>query len=199
MDAFVSGLRATSALELVSVVLGVVYALLAVRQHRQCWVFGGLSSAILIYLAAGSRLPMQALLQACYVAMSFYGFWRWSHEAADVSSRITIWSARNHGLAVVIVIVATAVLAPGVAAWTGAAWPRLDTATMLASLLATWMVARSKLENWLYWIVIDLISLFLYAAQSLYFVAVLYGAYLVIAVIGYFTWRERYRAARAVH
>jgi len=192
LEQFVEGLRATSAAEAVSVVAGILYGVLAVRQSRWCWAFGGLSSAILAGLAARSQLPMQALLQVAYVVMSVYGYWHWSRRAAGAASMpIGWWPLRVHLAIVAAIAIATWMLAPWIALATQAAWPRLDTATLLASLLATWMVARVRLENWLYWIVIDAISLFLYGKQGLMFVAVLYLVYLVIAVFGWFEWRAR--------
>jgi nicotinamide mononucleotide transporter len=195
LERFLDGLRATSPAELVSVLAGLAYGVLAVRQDRRCWLFGGLSSAILAWLAAQARLPMQALLQVVYVLMAVYGFWHWSREGATGAGglRIGYWPWGVHLGIGAAIAAGTAVLAPAVAEWTAAAWPRLDTATMLASLLATWMVARVRLENWLYWIVIDAVALFLYAAQGLMFVAVLYFVYLVIAVYGWFEWRARLR------
>jgi len=194
LQQFIDGLRATSAAEFVSVLAGLVYGVLAVRQNRLCWVFGGLSSAILAWLAARSQLPMQALLQAAYVLMSFYGFWHWSRRPeGETSMPIGWWPPRVHLAIAAAIALATWLLAPWIATATQAAWPRLDTATMFASLLATWMVARVRIENWLYWIVIDSVSMFLYGAQGLMFVALLYLAYLVIAVFGWFEWRARLR------
>src|SRR6476646_6707870 len=77
-----AALLRTTPLEAASVVLGLAYSVLAVRRSRWCWVAGGLSSAILVYLSARARLPMQSALQAYYVAMSFYGYWQWSRGGA---------------------------------------------------------------------------------------------------------------------
>ncbi len=192
LQQFVAGLRETSAAEAVSVVAGVAYGVLAVRQNRLCWVFGGLSSAILAGLAARAQLPMQALLQLAYVVMSIYGYWHWSRQPqGEGAMQIGRWPLPVHLAIGVGLALATGVLAPWIAVSTEAAWPRLDTATLLASLLATWMVARVRLENWLYWIVIDAVCVFLYGAQGLMFVAVLYLLYLAIAVFGWFAWRAR--------
>jgi nicotinamide mononucleotide transporter len=141
---------------------------------------------------------MQALLQLVYVAMSVYGFWHWSgRPQGEVAMPIGWWPPRVHVAIAVGIAFATWLLAPSVASYAQAAWPRLDTATMLASLLATWMVARVRLENWLYWIAIDAISMFLYGAQGLMFVAVLYLCYLAIAIFGWFAWLARLRRQAA--
>jgi nicotinamide mononucleotide transporter len=172
---------------------GVAYALLAVRRNRWCWAFGAVSSAILAWLAFHGRLPMQAALQACYVGIAFWGFWQWSRHGEGDGLRISTWPLRVHVLAACVILVLTLALAPLVADLTSAAWPRIDTATMLASLLATCMVAIAKLENWLYWIVIDAVSAFLYAAQQLWLPALLFVLYLGIAISGYLAWRRRWQ------
>jgi len=71
-----------------------------------------------------------------------------------------------------------------------AAWPLLDSLTTLGSLYATWLVARSVLQNWLYWIVLDAITIFLFARQGHPVTAGLYLCFLLIAARGFFTWRR---------
>lgn len=191
----------TSPAELVSVVTGIAYVLLVVRQSRWCWVFGAVSSGILVVLAAEAGLPMQAALQVAYVLMAVYGFWHWSRagrttDVAAAALQVGTWPAWKHAVAIAAIAGMALLLAPHVSALTGAAWPRLDLAAMAGGLLATWMVARLLLENWLYWMVIDSVSIFLYASQGLAFIAVLYGVYLLISISGYFSWRARMRAQR---
>ncbi len=193
----VTAAQRSSPLEWLSLLAGVAYALLAVKQSRWCWVFGGMSSTILVYLAFRAQLPMQAGLQAYYVAMSFYGFWHWSRQGDGPALPIGTWPLAWHAGVAIAIVAVTASSAPAIATLTQAAWPHLDTATMLASLLATWMVAAAKLENWLYWIVIDAVSIFLYGAQGLWFIALLYAIYLVIAVAGFQVWRRRWQAQSA--
>ena len=193
LESLIAGLRATTPLEAVSVALGLAYSLLAVKRVRWCWVAGGLSSAILVYLSMRARLPMQAALQGYYVAMAFYGFWRWSKETGESALQVTTWPLRFHGLAWIAILLASLLTARWLAAETQAAWPLLDSVTTWASLLATWLVARVKLENWLYWIATDTVLVFLFMRQGYVFVALLFAAYLVISVFGFASWLKNYR------
>jgi nicotinamide mononucleotide transporter len=193
LDAFIAGLAATSGLERASVGLGIAYSLLAVRRSRWCWVCGGLSSAILVYLSASKRLPMQAGLQVFYVAMSFYGFQRWERHEMETDAQVTTWPLRAHLCAWIGILVLSVVSARWLAAETGAAWPFLDSVTTWGSLLATWLVVRMKLENWLYWIAIDVVLAYLFSVQKLLFIALMYAAYLCISVVGFLTWLKTYR------
>ena len=188
-----SGLLATSPLEAASVVLGFAYAVLAIRRSRWCWVAGGLGSAILIYLSLHARLPMQAALQVYYVVISIYGWWHWTREE-ETQGMIVIstWPIRWHLVASCGVVLVSALTARSLAQ-THAAWPFLDSLTTWGSLYATWLEARVKLENWLYWILIDSALAFLFAIQGLYFVALLSVVYLGVSVVGFTKWLKTYR------
>ena len=192
-ETYIDGMRGTTPLEAVSVGAGLAYALLAVKRSRWCWVAGGISSSILVYLAARGRLPMQATLQAYYVGMSFYGFWRWSGQQDEAAKAVTTWPIRSHLIAWACILALSALSARWLAAETQAAWPFLDSVTTWASLLATWLVARTKLENWLYWIAADSVMVFLFLKQGMMFVASLFAAYLIISMFGFVSWSRNYR------
>ena len=105
---------------------------------------------------------------------------------------------RENVLGIVATLAGAALLAALLARGTQAAWPLLDSVTTLGSLFATWLVARAKLENWLWWIVIDALLVFLFAAQGLVFLALLSLLYVGLAAAGYVTWRRQLRATEAL-
>ncbi len=194
IEEILTGLAATTPAEGISVVLGFAYSVLAVKRTRWAWVAGGLSSAILVVLAWNARLPMQAALQGYYVAMGFYGFWRWSKEEGEATRAVSTLPLKVHAIALVAILVASLVSSRLLAGQTQAAWPFLDSLTTWGSLFATWLVAQVKLENWLYFIVFDAISVYLFVAQGLMFVALLFVAYLVVASVGFISWFRTWRA-----
>jgi nicotinamide mononucleotide transporter len=175
--------------------LGVVYILLIMRRQRWGWAAGGASSLILAWLAARAHLPMQAVLQFCYVIAAVYGWYKWSPAA--VGQRIGIWHWRGHALACVTALAVSLLLAQLLQREGYSAWPFLDSLVTCLGLLATWMVARVFLENWLYWILIDMLSLYLYAAQGLVVAALLFAVYLVISMVGLASWWRSWRSGTA--
>jgi len=192
-DAIWSGLVATSPAEAVSVALGLAYAVLAIRKSRWCWVAGGVSSAIMIYLSLVARLPMQAALQVYYVVISVYGWWHWTREEeAQGMLAVSTWPIRWHLAACAGVVLMSALTARWLSQ-SQAAWPFLDSLTTWGSLYATWLQARVKLENWLYWICIDSVLGFLFGTQGLYFVALLSVVYLGFSAVGFIRWLKTYR------
>jgi nicotinamide mononucleotide transporter len=191
--ALLRGLARTSPLEDLAVLLGVVYVLLILKRNRLGWIAGGVSSSIYVYLSARAHLPMQSVLQAYYVAMSFYGWYSWTRAQQREQARITRWPPRYHLAALAAIVLLSLLTAHWLALETRAAWPYLDSFTSWVSLLATWMVARMKLENWLYWITADTIVAYLFAAQGYLPTAGLYLTYLTIAVFGFRAWLHQYR------
>ncbi len=179
--------------EVLAVAFGVGYALLAVRRNRWAWAFGAVSSALLAWLAGEAGLPLQSGLQTLYIGMAVYGFWQWSDSSSsrDGVNVIRRWPLSRHASVAVLIVLVAIFLAPWLSIATAGSWPRLDAAVTCASLLATWMTTRSVLESWLYWMVVNTASMFLYGAQGLWFVVALYAVYFVIAVIGWREWRAQ--------
>jgi len=192
IDQLLGALRA-NALEAVAVVTGLTYVLLILRRNRWGWVAGAISSTIYVIIAARARLPMQSVLQAYYVVMAVYGWISWTRNAAEQEGRIFRWPLRRHLLAIAAILTASMLSARLLAAETHAAWPLLDSMTTWTSFLATWLVARSVLENWCYWICADLIMVFLFLRQGYVPTAGLFTSYIIVAIFGFRAWLQRYR------
>ena len=107
--------------------------------------------------------------------------------------RIHTWKIVRH-VQVIAAIIAVALLLGWIMSKTDAAFPYADAFTTVAAVVTTFMVARKVLENWIYWFVIDSISVYLYVARELYLTALLFVFYLVLIVIGYRRWRRDYLA-----
>ena len=183
-----------SLLELSAVVLAIAYLLLAVRQHIACWYAAFISTAIFLYVFWQVNLYMESGLQVYYLGMAVYGWWAWQGGRSKGKPGLTIntWSLRQHLIVIGIVVVATFVsgtLLSGTEQRLG----YLDSFTTWGAVVATFMVTRKVLENWLYWIVIDSASLYLYFDRELYFTMILFLVYLVIIFFGFQSWLREYR------
>ena len=186
-------LAITGPWEAVGVLLGIAYVVLIIKRSRAGWIAGGASSAIYVYLSLDARLPMQATLQVYYVVMSFYGWFSWQSAQRKQGGGIVRWPLRWNLLALLAIGLLSLASAAWLARETHAAWPYLDSFTTWVSLLATWMVARMMLENWLYWIAADGITTYLFAAQGYLASSALYLVYTLIAVFGYREWLLKYQ------
>ncbi|MEM0955305.1 MAG: nicotinamide riboside transporter PnuC [Pseudomonadota bacterium] len=188
-------------LEALAVVLGIVYLVLAMRENSRCWYAAFLSTLIFLFLFWDVSLLMESALQVYYLIMAVYGWWQWRQPEREGGNTGPLWISRRtlrwHALAISGVLLASVVSGTLLADYTGAALPYLDSFTTWGAVLTTWMVARKILENWLYWMVVDGISIFLYLDRELYFTAALFAAYLVIVTVGFFSWKQTYHSQHA--
>jgi nicotinamide mononucleotide transporter len=185
--------EALGSLNVLALATGVAYAVLAARRDRLCWIAGAVSSACAAVLSAMNKLPMQAALQVFYIAMAFYGWWSWARDSRQGELTVGVWPASWHVAAALVLIALSLLSAYWLKSGEAAAWPLLDSLTTTFSLLATWLAARARLENWLYWIVINAVMVFLFYAQNVWGMAVLSLLLMGIAVGGFIAWRRRYR------
>jgi nicotinamide mononucleotide transporter len=162
-----------------------------------CWPAALISGALFLVLFYDARLYMEAALQIFYIAMAVYGWHQWRLGGTEHTGvTITLWSARAHVVTIVAVILLSAAFGAALAARTDAALPYADSFTTIGALVATYMVTKKVLENWIYWFVLDTVSVFVYVARELYLSALLFLLYLVLIVIGYRRWRRDFDAEK---
>jgi nicotinamide mononucleotide transporter len=192
-------LRAMSPLEATAVAFGLLYLVLAIRQSIWCWAAALVSVLLSLVLFWQSRLYSETALQVFYAVMAVYGWLQWRRRGDErgvaVELPVGVWPLRAHLLAIGATLGAAACVG-WVLSKTNAAFPYLDSFTSIGAVVTTYMVAKKLLENWLYWLVIDGLSLYVYLARELYLYAGLFVVYLVLVVLGYFRWR-RARVAQA--
>ena len=187
----IDGATATGAVEALAVALGLAYVVLAAMRRRWCWPAGGASAVLYAWLSWQVHLPMQSLLQLYYVAMAVHGWRRWSVPSTATPG---FWPVSHHAIAIVACLLGAVPLAWLLGSQFSSAWPWIDGATTLLSLVATWLTARMRIESWLYWIAIDGTLAWLYAAQGLKPTAWLFAVYLVVCVNGFVSWMKQYRS-----
>lgn len=187
----------TSWLEVVSVAFGLAYVILAAKESVWCWpaALVGTGTGILVFWDAS--LKMESALNVFYLVMAVYGWWAWLYGGASAGRAqqtlsISSWRALNHLYAIALIAVLTAISGGLLKGNTNAALPYVDSFTTWAAVISTWMVTRKVLQNWLYWIVIDAVSVWLFIQRELYLYALLFVLYTVIAAFGYLNWRRRY-------
>lgn len=186
--------QATSQLEVVSVAFGLAYVILAARENIWCWPAAFISTSTAVVLFWGVSLLMESALNVYYLAMAVYGWWQWQYGSADNSAlKISRWQGKQHVLALAVIVTLTLLSGYLLSNNTGAAYPYVDSFTTWSAVVTTWMVARKILQNWLYWIVINTVSVWLFNERGLHLYALLFIAYIVIAVFGYLNWRKKYQ------
>ena len=176
--------------EIIGVILAIGYLLLAVRQIIWCWLAWILSSLLYLYVMFNAGLYMEAALQIFYVAMGLYGWMQWRKGGTEDHLVVRRWGLGNHLFAVSVILILTLLSGEVLSNYTTAAMPFMDALTTWGAIVTTYMVAKKLIENWIYWFVIDSISIYLFISRELYFTAVLFFVYLFIIIIGYRSWKQ---------
>ncbi|MDB4253600.1 nicotinamide riboside transporter PnuC [Gammaproteobacteria bacterium] len=178
-------------LEITAVIFAILYLILAVKQNILCWIAGIISSVLYFFIMQKAGLYMEAYLQVFYVVMGIYGWSQWSaSNASNPSFIVNTWSKYQHMIAISIILALSLLSGFLLERYTDAALPFLDALVSWGAVVATYMVAKKLLENWIYWFVIDATSIFLFIERSLWLSALLFATYLVIIFFGYQSWNK---------
>lgn len=189
-----AGFTAMSGWEYIAVFLGIAYLLLAIKQNQWCWFAAFFSTLIYTILYFNGALLMESLLNVYYMAMAIYGWWAWQYGSPQHNTlAISSWSWQRH----ITIIALTTCIALAIGylmdTRTHADYAYLDSLTSCFAVMTTYLVAKKVLENWLYWVVIDAASLYLYFVKGYYPTFVLFVFYTFMAMWGYYTWRKQYQ------
>ena len=182
-------------LEIGAVFLAVAYLLLAVRRDIRCWIAGIMSSSIYFVLMFTANLYMESILQIFYIFMGVYGFNQWKSDIANTEEiSITTWNLKTHLIVLGIILISSYFAGYILDTYTDAKLPFLDSLTTFGALFATYMVAKKILENWIYWFLIDSVSIYLFIERELYLPSILFCHYLIIIIFGFRSWLAVFRA-----
>ena len=195
LQSIIDAAQTMSPWEAIAVILAIAYLLLAVKENILCWYFAFASTAIYTMLFWDVSLLMESGLNVYYMVMAVYGWYQWTHGGSNGSDKphalaVHSMSDLQHGMVIVAIAVFTGVSGYLLSEHSDAAWPYIDSFTTWASVITTYLVTQKYLQNWLYWIVIDAVSIPLYIDRGLHLTALLFVAYIIIAVFGYFSWRK---------
>jgi len=188
-------------LEAAGVLFSVLYLVLAIRESLWCWPAAFISSVLTLAVVLDVRLYSEVVLNVYYAAMAVYGWYQWHYGGRTRGAAqlpISIWPLKMHALAIGGSLALSAAVGWLMSRYTQAAFPYLDAFVTVSSVVTTYLVARKILENWLYWLVVDSLAIYVYWQRELYFFVALFALYLVLVVIGLVRWHRDWRAQIAV-
>ena len=199
LNSLIATWQGITPVEFWAVITSIAYAWLASRNNIWCWLFGIASPILTMYaLYFYFNLYAEVLLQVYYIGMAIYGFYTWKFGGVKHSEKpIEVWHIKKHLQIIITGLILSAILGYVLKNYTEAASTYIDSFTTVFAVFATYMTARRLLENWIYWIIIDTVSIFLYAERGGYFFALLFIAYTIIALYGFIHWRKLYRLNNA--
>lgn len=189
-------------LEIIGAVSGLIYLYFSVNQKVWLWPVGIVSSAFFVFVFFSSQLYADMSLNIYYLVVSIYGWHHWLRRKDNTSHesiKIAVLSVKNWieylFISVVLTICFSWILIhiPGKIGWQPSSVPLWDAFLTAGSIVSTWMLARKVLEQWLWWIVIDSISVGVFIYKDLYFTAGLFVVNTIMAIVGYIKWRKDYK------
>lgn len=180
---------------------GLLYLFLEIRQHRAMWIVGFLTSLTYVFVFFFSKIYADMGLHIYYTAISVYGFRQWtrsrnrmgneppaSRQEEIIYDRLTprLLAGVLSAIAALFMLLYTALRH-----FTDSPIPAGDAFTTAVGIVATWMLARRFIEHWIFWIIVNFVSAYLYCRRGLYPTLFLYICYAILAAIGLYTWKRK--------
>ena len=183
--------------EAVAVVFGAAAVALTIRQSLWCWPLGLVQVALYVYVFYQARLYSDMVLHVIYVVLQVYGWYRWRSGERGSALPVSYLSLTERAGWAMAIALAASVWGEEMLRYTDAAAPRADAFIAAASLAAQYLLAIKKLENWIVWIVVDVVAIAVYWSRDLRLTSGLYGEFLGLCVLGLVEWRKAYERGRS--
>ncbi len=187
-------------LDLLTTVLGLLYVWLEYRASIALWLVGIVMPALDVYLFWIHGLYGDAGMAMYYTVAALYGLCIWKFKKTKkqkLDLPIIHVPKRKYLPMTITFFLAWGLVYYVLITWTNSTVPVLDAFTNALSFVGLWALARKYLEQWLFWIVVDVVCCYLYITKGIPFKAGLYGLYVVIAVMGYFNWKKMMKEGRS--
>lgn len=188
-----------TALEIAANAVTTLSIWLAARNSRHTWSTGIVGGALFGVQFFLSKLYADATLQGFFLVTSVLGWWQWAHARGGAPAARPVTRARASTLAWMALAAVAVTLGYGALLhrFTDAYAPYVDSAVLALSVVAQCLLMQRQIENWAFWIVVNTLSVPLFASRGLTLTAVLYAAYWFNAWYGLWRWRGQLRAVAA--
>ncbi len=190
---FVSGFLGASPIEMIASVCGFICVFLIIKRNIWCWFFGLIQVSLFTYVFFESKLYSNAGLHVIYIFLQFYGWWNWrSHK--DNSDDIVVEHSTTTFMLTIVACALLSTLLVGfiMNTYTDANMAYLDAFIACTSLIAQVLLTRRYWFNWVLWICVNVVSIYVYFQQGLYPTVLLYGCFLVMCLFGIAEWLKKY-------
>jgi nicotinamide mononucleotide transporter len=181
MKKFLEKISAELVLEIFAVIFNLLFTILYLNSSQWCYLFGVLGPAFFVILCYRKSLFAEVLLQGFYIILAIYGFLNWGGEWRKLH-----WTfAQNlpYIIAGVILVLLSGLF---LSKYTKAKLVYIDSFTTVYGIIGTWLMVNYVHENWLYFIAINLVSIYMYASRSMWLASAMYLFYLLMAIDGFF-------------
>jgi nicotinamide mononucleotide transporter len=189
VELFVQQWQQQSTAEFVAVILAVAYVWLAAEESIWCWPAAFISTTLYVYVFWDVFLVFQMFLNGYYMVMAVVGFLHWKKSNQSGFNALQM-PLKLHMLIILGGTTLILIVSFIASQWLSYGLLNLDLGITLFSLLATYLTVKKYLQSWVYWSIINALSIYLFLQSQLYLTALLMMIYLVIAVRGYLNWSK---------
>lgn len=186
-------------IEIIAVVFSLLCTWLAVKKHILNWPAGIIGVTFYLILFYQVKLYADMLLQVVFICQGIYGWYNWYYKSAT-EDKVSVSYMNNlqrisYGLIIIVVSLVWSFL---LVKYTNASTPYVDAFVSTTSLVANWLMAKKKTENWILWIVADIIYIVLFWYKELYLSSAVYLVFLIMATIGLLEWNKKSNTKEAL-
>jgi len=194
LQSFYENILASTWLEAVAVIFGLLSVWFARKENILVYPTGIISVLIYVYICLTVKLYADMGINAFYFFMSIYGWVKWSRKTGDRPSMPIAWASKLEWiLSVTGLIIFFFILYYVLKNYTDSNVPIWDALTTAIFIIGMWLMALKKIENWLAWILGDLISIPLYASKGLILTSIQFAIFLALATAGYLAWSSKFK------
>lgn len=186
--------------ENLAVAAGLLYVFFSIKEKILLWLFGIISSGLYVFVFFKSGIYAYSALYVYYVLIGFYGWYNWARKPEETFKRESLIKIHNASAGMLWICIGTTVVLTvpvyyALKHFTGSDMALADAMMTSGGMVATWMLTQKFIEQWIFWIVIDLLSMMVMIYKDLYPSAGLFLIYTLLAVIGYVKWKNELQKA----
>jgi len=177
-------------IEIAGFITGIIAVWLTIKENSWCWAVWFACTVFYLIVFFNTKFYADTWLQVFYLITIIYGWYNWKrNKAGNAEVKISFSNYRLITISLVAMVILTLILGYIFSTYTSAAVPWWDSSLSAASIVATWLTAKKKMENWIIWIIADCIYVQMYLIKDLYLTAGFYYLLLILAIEGYYEWR----------
>jgi nicotinamide mononucleotide transporter len=182
----------TTIVEIIAVAFGLASVWSMKKESILAFPFGIINVLIYVYICFASKLYAYASINVFFAVMSVYGWYNWSRkDQQEKNIKISRCSGKELVINSIALLFFFVILRILLVKFTDSIVPSWDALTTAIYIIAMWMLARKRIENWIGWIIGDTISIGLFAYEKLYFSSFQFLVFTIIAILGFIEWRTK--------
>ena len=189
---FITAMTWQTAFEIIATISGIICVYLQTKEKIAAWLFGIISVSLLAIIFYASQLYSDFILHIILLVLNIYGWWYWLNNKSTLKEDAPILHFQNRDWMIwgLVIFAVSPIWGFLMNKFFNASLAYLDAFTTVGSLVAQYLLAKKYLENWLIWIVVDVVAIGMYLYKELYFVAFLFFVFLCLCIVGYTSWKK---------